>query len=629
MNKKIIGATVGTPINPEKVVEEIGYASNSVAGVVKTYPTAGISITPAGQIYVNKASNTHIDQRDISPMGHYQPIVPNNLDYAVMKSLTNPLTHEWTDEEKVKALGMLGVVELQLQFAIKPTTEQAEHLHITDSADYRILDFSLQGKTEQRTTEGNQLFNKALLLEFGGVEQADGSIYIKNNYFSFYKNEAGESGQYTITCTAKRETDSNCLLVNVKYTDNTEEWLLNSNDFPTNAYATATYKTNADKTVSEMLISYGESGYYYLKDLMVNKGATAKPLEEYTGGKASPNPEYPQEIVNAENVEVKILNKNSFDLQSALKSENWKPHNTSGYSYFLIDELKPNTEYTFSFAKNGFTGEEYYVCITNEANKLNWEESSLVHPGASYIKTQRTITSSSDGCLYLNMYSVKDNKLQTLFEKCPEPQVEVGNSRTDYQPYTEQSITLTSPVPITKWDYLTKRDGVWGWSIWSLYLSFDGNYNWRAYESIPQYAGFQTGDLSQLPLSNRRDGYCNMLRVNTQQTTLNNGLWIGAGNDALYLINNGFYDSTLDDKGLANWKAHLNEHPLEIVTYADSEQAFHPLPEAEQTLLNNLETYYGVTNVINDQGCPMQLQYVADTKNYIDNQLLEIKKAMI
>ena len=80
---------------------------------------------------------------------------------------------------------------------------------------------------------------------------------------------------------------------------------------------------------------------------------------------------------------------------------------------------------------------------------------------------------------------------------------------------------------------------------------------------------------------------------------------------------------------MANFKEHLAENPLEIWTYSDTEQAFHPLPDEEQELLNNLETYYGVTNLYNDQGCPMWLTYVNDTKLYVDQKLLEIQQAII
>ena len=104
---------------------------------------------------------------------------------------------------------------------------------------------------------------------------------------------------------------------------------------------------------------------------------------------------------------------------------------------------------------------------------------------------------------------------------------------------------------------------------------------------------------------------------------------IGLGNnDRVYLLNNSFYDDTLEDKGLSNWKAHLNEYPLEIWTYSDTSELV-PLLDEEQELLHNLEMYYGVTNVYNEQGCPIKITYAADQELHWNQKLLQIQQALI
>ena len=58
-------------------------------------------------------------------------------------------------------------------------------------------------------------------------------------------------------------------------------------------------------------------------------------------------------------------------------------------------------------------------------------------------------------------------------------------------------------------------------------------------------------------------------------------IWCGVNNQNVFVVASpsvgfSFYNSSLDDKGLANWKAHLAEHPLHVrvarneplVTYA-------------------------------------------------------------
>ena len=195
-----------------------------------------------------------------------------------------------------------------------------------------------------------------------------------------------------------------------------------------------------------------------------------------------------------------------------------------------------------------------------------------------------------------------------------------------YGYHQSTKFTLTSPVPLTKWDYLTKRDGVWGWSIWQLPLSVSATNikPWVLSESLGCFY------CECLPYSmNQREGFCNQLTVIAGEKIGSNIMYIGNNNKLILVYDTNYHDETLSDKGLANWKAHLNEHPLEIVTYADTEQAFHPLPEEEQELLKNLETYYGVTNVYNEQGCPMWLTYVQDMKTAVDNKFNNIRQALV
>ena len=76
----------------------------------------------------------------------------------------------------------------------------------------------------------------------------------------------------------------------------------------------------------------------------------------------------------------------------------------------------------------------------------------------------------------------------------------------------------------------------------------------------------------------------------------------------------------------------MKNEGVTVVCKATKEQAFIPLPEAEQTLLNNLETYYGVTNVYNEQGCPMWLEYVQSPQICMENvnkKIEEINSALL
>lgn len=78
--------------------------------------------------------------------------------------------------------------------------------------------------------------------------------------------------------------------------------------------------------------------------------------------------------------------------------------------------------------------------------------------------------------------------------------------------------------------------------------------------------------------------------------------------------------STLDE-----WKTHLASNPMTVL-YELAEPIITLLTAEE---IEEIETFYPITNISNDFDCGMSVKYNCDSKNYIDNKLAEITKAMI
>ena len=100
----------------------------------------------------------------------------------------------------------------------------------------------------------------------------------------------------------------------------------------------------------------------------------------------------------------------------------------------------------------------------------------------------------------------------------------------------------------------------------------------------------------------------------------------------LKLVNNEDLIVGTDIPTIEEFRTYLNENPVELTYKTLSEQAFIPLPDEEQTLLNNLEMYYGVTNIYNEQGCPMWLTYVQSPQICMENvnkKIEEINNALL
>ena len=79
-----------------------------------------------------------------------------------------------------------------------------------------------------------------------------------------------------------------------------------------------------------------------------------------------------------------------------------------------------------------------------------------------------------------------------------------------------------------------------------------------------------------------------------------------ATNSTIYIENCTLRDNTLADKGLSNWKAHLAEHPLVVMTYLD-EPIERNLTASEIQAYQELTTYAGTTILENDANCYMEV----------------------
>lgn len=173
-------------------------------------------------------------------------------------------------------------------------------------------------------------------------------------------------------------------------------------------------------------------------------------------------------------------------------------------------------------------------------------------------------------------------------------------------------------------DYIGQKEGIYGVFRKTREDIVDGSQNWSIYVS-PLDGGFTKPFLKSAKL--RLPGICNQGKVPTIQVSGQNIIIIGFNNTFLYFIGNTFYNSDLPDKGLANWKAHLAENPLKIITVAD-EETFEPLPAEDAQALANLKTFYP-TSIISWEtedgaGAWTRAQIIHDPTNYIDEKLGQI-----
>lgn len=144
-----------------------------------------------------------------------------------------------------------------------------------------------------------------------------------------------------------------------------------------------------------------------------------------------------------------------------------------------------------------------------------------------------------------------------------------------------------------------------------------GTGTWTAYSSRK---GFSLHDVL-IENTLRAHGLCNYTRV-VKEVIEEESVWLGVNNKILYFVHNSFYNSEDEAASLANWKAHLAENPLIVITEL-KEPLEYNLSDEQIQLFENLRSYYPITTITNNAqpDCFMEVEFVADTKLYIDSKL--------
>ena len=516
--------------------------------------------------------------------------------------------------------------------AIINTMSGESPLVIPDSAERTLERLELGGKTEQVTTSGVNLFDEKLLLDF------DSENYDKTQSGSgFYYYKFPVNGTVTVS-TKNTNKNGEYLTVGIKPDGSDKSWLSHG------SAAISKYKTltpedgniylgvnNNLERVKSMIQNAG--------GIIINEGSVAKPYEPYTGGKPSPSPEYPQEIKNSGKwneetqkyeVDVKITGKNLFDMNKFIDTCNFKK-NEDGT--FIIDKYVERYD-CFIPANTILSIEVLKVEDSTGAAALElfYEDGKNMYIGFGQVGV-KTFLIQKD-VVYIKVLAYRKHEYKYI-------QLEKGNTATPYEPYKEQTLTLTSDRPITKWDRLVEQGGEIGWLYGTKKYTVTGSENY-IFGGAQYYSGISTNmyitNVSKMGLEAVCDRLTRVKGIWSEACNNKDGFTINGGNqihmrffNSLLGVND---DATMQEKKAA-YIAYLKKEyekgtPYEIV-YQSLEPEFVPLPQSEQNAIRALKTYYPTTVITADGGeldPDIKVTYTADTKNYIDNKFGKTINAM-
>lgn len=463
---------------------------------------------------------------------------------------------------------------------------------LENCVETRFKRFELSGNSKQTSTKGLQL------LDIAKTPAPQAGVV--------YYNMQVEEGKYTLSTKYRRAVQKDLFLF-VGEVDTGASSNINGVD--------STISRTVESINGYITIGYrkGENGVNPLDfETMLNIGETPLPYEPYTGGKPSPSPEYPQEIVSAGKYDetsvkylfdVNVIGKNLIDID-ALKNENGYMSGAyeksrdidhfnivKGKRYLLITKGKPLVAGDYSSV---YFGDETLKYGVNHYDVLGTATGYTSF--TSDLKQNRAILTAKKTATITKMilhgkantrkddYDVEEFGLFEILE---------DNTNIDYEPYKEPQTTqiaLDEPLRgigeykdvITKDSVLRKIKEI----------VFDGDEVWKKHftqnKEKTQAFGIAISDISNKQLNVMSDKF---IYIKDGFITDEPCIASYGGTDIWVNIEK-TKASTVEE-----FKVWLSENPV-TVQYVLKEPTTEPL----QTELGNLHTYNGTTIITVDSG---------------------------
>ncbi len=342
----------------------------------------------------------------------------------------------------------------------------------------------------------------------------------------------------------------------------------------------------------------------------------------------TPAPDAPVEIVSVEAPTVTMCGKNIFDV-SAITTNGSVVNNGDGTITVTKVVSQPSQKFaelcpglcsgdvaTFSFVSPATDGTNQFNYIYLVGAKESWKS------GAAKTITQKML----DGPIYF--YASKDGNGAGVATTISDIQVELGDTPTDYEPYSGQTVELTHilpGIPVTSGGNYTDSDGQ-QWICDEVDLErgvyvqrvavevCDGSADekWWVYNGT-NHEGYAR-DAVSMKNGAMQNGFCSRFPVHSAKVS-EPGVWMGQGNNFIYLHNT--KDVATD---ISAWLAWLSTNAMTLA-YPLATPIETPLSETEIAAYRALHTNKPNTTILNDAGAHMAVAYAADTKLYIDNKI--------
>lgn len=559
--------------------------------------------------------------------------------YRALK-LNNPVTNVFTAESLMPGIAVDYVPETEryIEKSINDNTQKApaivekasgEMLNITDSSDLGLKGLKVFGKSGQLKTTGAQLFDASKLES----KQSDG-ITITNN----------GDGSFTIngTSTGYPGTSYNIALKNGMYYISTKDEVDVKNIFRVRIRKNDSYEDKGVGTSFEIDGTEDQVQIYIQADKgfsfnhvviypMLNAGSTALPWEPYTGEKSSPSPDYPQEIKipgSDGKIGVKVTGAQLLDFWKAKGNEN-----AEGVAYTVLENgsvLRKGTA-TGEAGNCWFLGDyeiipsENTTIMTLKAGKTYYIKDCVVYSNTKVLDTgiiNISIKEYPDGFKVTGIRNEKQSVGNT-YNDIIYPMIAESSTPLPWEPYKLQSLTLSTPnglpgLAVDSGGNYTDEEGQ-QWVCDEIDFETE-KYIQRVYtESVSLSAQEGEGGVRYIGKTTyapgRTEAMSSMLQYSRNAGYTANGVRAVVNNKDIQVV--AHYENE-----------NLNEIDLMYVLEIPIETDLTP---EEIDVYRTLHTNYPSTVVTTDADLKpgMEMEYVADTKSYIDKKFEELQKALV
>lgn len=556
--------------------------------------------------------------------------------YRALK-LYNPVTNVFTAESLMPGIEVDYVPKTEdyIEKSINENTQKApaivekasgEMLNVTDSSDLGLKGLKVFGKGEQAKTTGAQLFQpkkENLTTNDGltGVINSDGSVTVtgtptKRYAQAYFENVSSfPEGKYFISG-GSHEVSTLTFQVDITRQDDTIEYLRNT-----------AIEFKADDKSRRVMIKYDSPDLQktnYTIYPMLNVGETQAPYEPYTGNQPSPNPDYPQEIKipgSDGSLEVRVFG-------AQLITKTYTSATINGITYTVNDDgsVTANGKATSnSFFLLSMLPKANDVFLSGgKSESISIVYTNMVNKGYKDVGNGIYIPNQFDHEKYPNSrIQIQIIEGTTVTNEIIRPMLNAGSTALPWEPCKLQPLTLSTPnglpgIPVDSGGNYTDAEGQ-EWVCDEVDFETE-KYIRRVYTETVSLSAQEgeggvryVGKTTYVP--GRIEAISSTLQYNRVAGYTTNGVRAVVNNNDIQVVAH-YEDKILTEIDLV----YVLKTPIET-----------DLTSEEIAAYRALHTNYSTTNVFTDSDpqVGLKMEYVADTKSYIDKKFEELQKALV